>query len=242
MSSIAFYTVAVGIDETELILKNLALAKRFGLTVYTDRELDLPVCFEQRIVTPRHTNRRISSRYWKLFSFTEFETSYSVYFDANIHIDPDRISPIETRAAHGVDIGVFQHNRKRCIRDEILYCYAVGKLSLGQTLTLLRFVKYWGMPVFQGGLILRPTKNNRVQLAMERWWSLIVDESERDQITGPIALHREAIDWYETKFDGYIHRSEFSTVTPHRLGNFTIAGTVRRGDLLQRLFKRIKSL
>jgi hypothetical protein len=240
MKSLAFYTVAVGVDEVGLIRQNMALAKRFGVTVFTDRRLELPPCFEQKRVKTQHANPRVSSRYWKLLHFSDFETDYSVYFDANIRIDPDRIAPLQSRAAQGVEIGVFQHDRRRRIYDEILYCYALGKLSVTQLLSSIRFVRYWTLPVFQGGVIMRRTRSTLVEQAMIRWWELLhTTNIERDQITGPIALDQIGLDWMETKFDGIVHSSDFSIVTPHQLSNFTPAGAVRRGDPLQRILARL---
>jgi len=165
----------------------------------------------------------LTNRWYKFFPHKVFkEAEYSIYVDGNIRIIGD-LKPLiqefkESRAA----LGVFKHQHRTTIFQEVEACVEFGKFDEQDEQRVKEQLKTYtesGMPLDQpltdNGVIFRWHQHPMLSKAMSSWWEQLQDFSKRDQISLPYVIWKADLPikkWSESfreenaYFEPYMHR------------------------------------
>ncbi len=157
----------------------------------------------------------------------------TVYVDSNIRIKSEILSILDHRP-----ITLFQHNRRRYILSEMLYCYYVGKMSFLTLLdTIIRSGALNMVPgLYQGGLIFRKVNHEQTSLFNTIWAETYKTlNTDRDQIS--LAMTVNCMKKHVNVIQNVLGESDFVILKTHEkivYGN--------GNDILQRFLVKVREL
>ncbi|MCX2978857.1 DUF616 domain-containing protein [Halieaceae bacterium IMCC11814] len=179
------------------------------------------------------------NRYHKFMAhqiFPEFE--YSIYVDGNIGLIGDLATLFEEFVASGAAIGLFLHQGRRDVEEEVSACLDLGRfdeLDSQVYQAQLQHMFDQGMPRNQvltaNGVIFRWHRHPELAAAMEEWWHQFQQYTKRDQLSLPYILWNTEIP--AMYWDASFRRpSPFFRRYPHRGSRLKTLQTRLRHALL----------
>ena len=165
----------------------------------------------------------LANRYAKFFPHRVLpEAERSIYVDANTLILSDLTPLLDEFAAADADIGLFRHQERSSLREELDFARQVGKISAAdaeKAEAQLRRYQAEGLPAdppfTENAILFRRHGSPALEAAMALWWDELEAGARRDQLSLPYVLFRSELavklwDWnykYENPyFMRYLHR------------------------------------
>jgi hypothetical protein len=153
--------------------------------------------WEQRIVTPKYSNRK-AARFIKTMAHEVLpEADVSIWVDANIRPLISGASMIE-KWLKSNSLAAFKHPDRTCLFDEAGFCLHLGKASRRvlaaqvQQYDMKQMPRHWGLASTRC-LIRRHTEE--VAELNVVWWKEIRTFSLRDQISLPYVCWKLGLKW-----------------------------------------------
>ncbi|GFE52485.1 hypothetical protein So717_42380 [Roseobacter cerasinus] len=212
---IAIYTCVVG--KYDVVLPPLERTPGADYLLFTDQPglrvrgwRTLPLASETAALSPS-----LKNRFHKLFPHKALDPSYdmSIYHDGNIRTRKDITPLLSEMGAH--DIGLFPHEKRSRVAEEIEACLEFNKVSDPQkiyaeydTYTADGFTDAPGC-LSENAVLFRRHKTAQVIEAMELWWDLVAQHSGRDQISLPYVLYKTGITAHRFGFNYRIENPWF---------------------------------
>lgn len=197
----------------------------------------------------RGLGQTMTNRYCKFFPHRLFpDADLSVYVDGNILLKGDLAPLIAEFVASDAEIGLFRHQSRASLAEELAFCVEVGKLKGADAEAGARQVAGYhaaGLPdrhvLTENAVIFRRHRDaDALDRAMELWWGEMQRHTRRDQLSLPWALHVSGLrvklwPWTYTRanayFVSYPHRASIAAI----IKSFIFAKT-HYGPINRRIF------
>lgn len=225
-SRIAIYTCVTA--HYDVVLPPLARTPGADYLLFTDDPGLRVRGWENRPLAPAAAGLppNLQNRYHKLLPHKVLPPDYdvSIYLDANLRVRRD-LTPLLAEMA-GFDIGLFPHELRNRVADEVEACIAHGKIR-DATVIRAEYDSYRaaGFPdaedcLSENAILFRRHGAVEVIAAMEMWWDLVASHSGRDQISLPFVLWKTGLKAHRFGFN-YRKRNPWF----HRYGHWKNAGS-----------------
>jgi hypothetical protein len=186
--NIALVTANIGSYDSVQLCEELS--EKFDCFLFTDSNLEPVNGWNIIKVDSIYKNPRFTAKIFKIVTHKVLpEYDSYIWFDSNMLINGDLYSSVLSYL--DLDLVFFEHNKRKCIYDEIRECIKWGKDS-SNTLSLIqqRYL-HLGVPknlgLYNCGFFIR--NNTRlVNDIFDAWWIELCHGSIRDQISFPYVL------------------------------------------------------
>lgn len=155
-----------------------------------------PEPWEVRPIDRQERNPRVTSRYYKLLPHRLFEAEaeISIWIDGSLRATAD-FTPLMGRVSETAPLAAFAHPERRCVYDEARAVMAARVAIPQRVEAQMNAYRAEGYPaqrgLFQSGLLVRRHHDPALSTASEDWWQAVRSYSQRDQLSGMVALWRQ---------------------------------------------------
>jgi hypothetical protein len=193
--------------------------------LFSDRKPPLVGGWRWRPMPPETAgmSQTLANRYCKFFPHRLFpDAQLSLYVDGNTLMCGDVWPLLRAFTDSGAALGLFRHQMRDNIEEEVAYCLQVGKIAPAEAakaeLQLKAYAKA-GLPaehvLTENGVLLRRHDAPGLDAAMTLWREELERHTRRDQISLPYVVHAtgvsvEIFDWDYKRDNPYFQRY------PHR--------------------------
>lgn len=180
----------------------------------------LPGRWEAMRLTVQARNPRVTARHPKLLAHRYHpDAEVSVWVDACLLITHD-LTPLVDALTDAAPLVAYAHPERDCVYDEAAAVVAAGVADAGRVDAQVNAYRGEGYParrgLFQSGLMARRHHAPALVRAQEDWWEDVSQYSQRDQVSGMVALWRHDLTY--TPMDGeitdavrYVHHPRMDT-------------------------------
>lgn len=212
---IVIYTVITG--GYDGVIQPVELTPDADYVIYTDNDgIDTGV-WEKRPIpeAAKNLDKKKQSRYPKIMAHEMFpDYDVSVYVDGSVKILKN-LAPFINKLMEFENKCVFipQHPARKCIYDEAGAVISLKKDTKDNVDPEIKFLKSEGFPAKYGlsenNIIIRRHNDERCVRLMERWWSMVLKYSHRDQLSLFYSI------WKENLMDCFRYLSSRTSSSEH---------------------------
>jgi hypothetical protein len=167
----------------------------------------------------------MANRWCKFFPDRLFpDADVTVYADGAILMLGDLQPLLAEFRDSGAAIGLFRHQRRDTVEDELAFCLKRGKIAeADRARGEAQLAAYrddgllpGGYVLTQNGVILRRHDNPALPTAMQLWWDEMRTRTRRDQLSLPWVLHRTGLQAHVWPWN-YSRANPYFLRYPHRV-------------------------
>ncbi|MCF8469032.1 MAG: DUF616 domain-containing protein [Sneathiella sp.] len=173
----------------------------------------------------KHLPPNLINRHYKFFPHLYLpDSEWSVYIDGNIRILGNFMELIEHVRNKGAVMACPAHPSRNNIYDEATACFQLNKFSEKDLKVIEKQLAEYSangmpenVPLTANYVIIRAHRDDRVQEAMELWWTHLRRYSQRDQISLPYVIWKKNVPFTVLEDEGMQSICpKYFIRTPHR--------------------------
>lgn len=161
-----------------------------------DDGYEVPTPWQMRKIDGVERNPRVTSRRYKLLPHRYFpDHGVSIWVDSSLRIKADLTTLLAALAEQ--PLAAFPHPERDGIYDEASAVLALSLALRDRVRAQMQHYRDMEYPVhnglFMGGLLVRRHHDQALIQASEDWWCDVQTYSQRDQLSGMVALWRHGL-------------------------------------------------